>query len=70
MVVRYGDTEWKVTRVSNPNEAMDNIAALINEGGSVSGMMPHPERCVEPFLGSEDGRKICESIIRSKDEKR
>ena len=37
IVLRYCDTECKVTRVSNPNEAMDNIAAVINEGGMYQG---------------------------------
>jgi len=62
-VLRYCDKEGRITRVSNPNGAMDNIAAVINDSGNVLGMMPHPERCVEPLLGSTDGRKIFESII-------
>jgi len=27
-------------------------------------MMPHPERCVEALLGSEDGLGIFRSLIR------
>jgi len=62
-VLRYCDKEGRVSRASNPNGAMDNIAAVINDSGNVLGMMPHPERCVESLLGSTDGRKIFESII-------
>lgn len=47
----------------NPNGSRRNIAGIINEGGNVLGMMPHPERCSEAILGNEDGRKIFESLI-------
>ena len=62
-VLRYCNKEGRITRASNPNGTMDNIAAVINDSGNVLGMMPHPERCLEPLLGSTDGRKIFESII-------
>lgn len=47
----------------NPNGAIHDIAGIINEKGNVLGMMPHPERCSEPVLGNEDGRRLFESII-------
>jgi phosphoribosylformylglycinamidine synthase subunit PurQ / glutaminase len=28
-------------------------------------MMPHPERAVEALLGSDDGLKLFQSIVRS-----
>ncbi|MGB9681933.1 MAG: phosphoribosylformylglycinamidine synthase subunit PurQ [bacterium] len=49
----------------NPNGAVDNIAGIINEKGNIFGLMPHPERCSEKILGSEDGRRIFTSIVRS-----
>ncbi|MCX7795989.1 MAG: phosphoribosylformylglycinamidine synthase subunit PurQ [bacterium] len=49
----------------NPNGALDNIAGIINERGNVFGLMPHPERCSEKVLGSEDGLRIFKSIVRS-----
>lgn len=49
----------------NPNGALDNIAGIINEKGNVFGLMPHPERCSEKILGSEDGLRIFKSIVRS-----
>jgi len=70
IVLRYCDGEGRITKASNPNGAVDNIAAVINDNGNVLGMMPHPERCVEPLLGSMDGRKIFQSIIGSRDEER
>jgi len=49
----------------NPNGAIDNIAGIVNKKGNVFGLMPHPERCSEEILGSEDGRRIFTSIVRS-----
>jgi phosphoribosylformylglycinamidine synthase len=49
----------------NPNGSIAEIAGVINEGGNVLGMMPHPERACETLIGgSEDGRWIFESMIR------
>jgi phosphoribosylformylglycinamidine synthase len=39
----------------NPNGSMRDIAGVFNERGNVLGMMPHPERVVEPLLGGDDG---------------
>ena len=39
----------------NPNGSARAIAGITNGGGNVLGMMPHPERCAEQILGSEDG---------------
>jgi len=49
----------------NPNGALDNIAGIVNERGNVFGLMPHPERCSEKILGSEDGLRIFKSIVRA-----
>jgi phosphoribosylformylglycinamidine synthase len=34
-----------------------------SEQGNVLAMMPHPERASEAALGSEDGKRIFESMI-------
>ena len=47
----------------NPNGSMLNIGGIINKKRNVLGMMPHPERACEIILGSDDGRKIFESMI-------
>ncbi|MBI3181912.1 MAG: phosphoribosylformylglycinamidine synthase subunit PurQ [Myxococcales bacterium] len=49
--------------VENPNGAKASIAGILNEGGNVLGMMPHPERSAEALLGSEDGRKVFASLL-------
>ncbi|KQR15713.1 phosphoribosylformylglycinamidine synthase subunit PurQ [Deinococcus sp. Leaf326] len=48
--------------VDNPNGSLNDIAGIVNEGGNVLGMMPHPERAVELLLGSEDGRGLFDSL--------
>ncbi len=49
----------------NPNGSLENIAGIINEKGNVLGMMPHPERAVDTLLGSADGLKIFQSIVKT-----
>lgn len=65
IVFRYCDPDGGDTFQSNPNESRDNIAGIINAQGNVLGLMPHPERATDPRLGSEDGRLIFESLLRS-----
>jgi len=48
----------------NPNGSLYDIAGIINEQGNVLGMMPHPERAVDKLLGSDDGLKLFQSIVR------
>lgn len=45
------------------NGSVANIAGISNLAGNVVGMMPHPERAVEPLLGSTDGRPFFESML-------
>jgi phosphoribosylformylglycinamidine synthase len=61
ILFRYCDREGHITRESNPNGSLYNIAGICNREGNVAGMMPHPERAVEDILGSSDGLKIFNS---------
>ena len=65
IVFQYCDKYGNITEESNPNGSIQNIAGIINEKGNVLGMMPHPERASEKILGSDDGKKLFESIIKS-----
>lgn len=65
VLLRYCDAEGGITAGANPNGSVDNIAGICNERGNVMGLMPHPERASEPLLGSADGRKLFESVVRS-----
>jgi phosphoribosylformylglycinamidine synthase len=62
VIFRYVDDNGVVTDESNPNGSINGIAGIINEGGNVVGMMPHPERACESILGSEDGMRFLESL--------
>jgi phosphoribosylformylglycinamidine synthase subunit PurQ / glutaminase len=62
VVFRYCDSEGVVTPAANPNGAIRNIAGIVNEAGNVLGMMPHPERAVDPLLGSTDGLGVFRSL--------
>lgn len=65
VVFRYCDEHGEVTDESNPNGSMNGIAGIRNERGNVVGLMPHPERASEEFLGSADGRILFESVLDS-----
>ncbi|ARU16256.1 phosphoribosylformylglycinamidine synthase subunit PurQ [Croceicoccus marinus] len=47
------------------NGSACQIAGVLNERGNVLGMMPHPERAIEPEQGSSDGRALFQSVFES-----
>ena len=51
--------------VDNPNGSVDGIAGICNEGRNVVGLMPHPERAVDPLTGSVDGATLLGALLRS-----
>lgn len=44
------------------NGSARNIAGVLNARGNVLGMMPHPERMIEPAHGGEDGAKLFKAL--------
>jgi phosphoribosylformylglycinamidine synthase len=64
VVFRYCGSDGRINDEFNPNGSVGNIAGICNKEGNVLGMMPHPERCAETLLGSEDGRVIFSSLIK------
>jgi phosphoribosylformylglycinamidine synthase I len=65
VVFRYVDESGEATPGANPNGSLGNIAGIMNEGGNVMGMMPHPERAADPLLGHTDGQKIFLSLLET-----
>ena len=63
VVFRYCDADGRLTDEANVNGSLHAIAGLMNAGGNVMGMMPHPERASEQLLGSADGRLVFESLL-------
>jgi len=47
------------------NGSARNIAGVLNDAGNVLGMMPHPERAIEPAHGGTDGRKLFEGLLET-----
>jgi phosphoribosylformylglycinamidine synthase len=47
------------------NGSARNIAGILNDSGNVLGMMPHPERAIEPAHGSTDGRRLFEGLFET-----
>jgi phosphoribosylformylglycinamidine synthase len=64
IVLRYCDADGKIAQEANPNGSRYDIAGIWNVERNVFGMMPHPERCSERVLGSQDGISIFKSIIQ------
>ena len=47
------------------NGSARDIAGIVNAGGNVLGMMPHPERALEPAHGNTDGRRLFEGLFET-----
>ena len=47
------------------NGSRRDIAGILNQAGNVLGMMPHPERAIDPSHGGSDGRALFESVVRA-----
>ena len=47
------------------NGSARSIAGILNDAGNVLGMMPHPERAIEPAHGGTDGRKLFEGLVEA-----
>lgn len=45
------------------NGSTAGIAGVLSAGRNVLGLMPHPERAIEPLLGSADGRALFEGLL-------
>jgi len=64
ILFKYCTESGEVTPEANPNGALHNIAGVCNSRKNVFGMMPHPERVVDPRLGPTDGRALFESLLQ------
>ena len=47
----------------NPNGSVDAIAGICDKNRKIFGLMPHPERAIEPILGGTDGIKMLKGLI-------
>ena len=70
IILRYAAADGRLTREANPNGSIENIAGICNREGNVFGLMPHPDRACEARLGSGDGVRIFQSMMRTIEESR
>jgi phosphoribosylformylglycinamidine synthase subunit PurQ / glutaminase len=63
ILFKYSDENGNITKESNPNGSVLNIAGICNKKGNVFGMMPHPERAADGELNNTDGKILFDSIL-------
>jgi len=61
----YSDKDGKINENTNPNGSTKNIAGVFNKEKNVLGMMPHPERMIDPDLSGEDGSIFFKNLINN-----
>jgi phosphoribosylformylglycinamidine synthase I len=61
----YSDANGNVDEENNPNGSIKNIAGIFNKEKNIIGMMPHPERMIDPALSGEDGSIFFENLINN-----
>ena len=61
----YSDQSGNVNEKNNPNGSIKNIAGIFNKEKNILGMMPHPERMIDPALSGQDGSIFFEHLINN-----
>jgi len=59
----YSNETGNINEDYNPNGSIKNIAGIFNKEKNVLGMMPHPERMIDPALSGEDGSIFFKNLI-------
>ena len=65
MLEGEGRVAFRYADGDNPNGSENGIAGVYDADRRILGMMPHPERAIEPALGSADGWPLFESILEN-----
>ena len=63
VLFRYTAPDGSLDPSWNVNGATNAIAGIVNGGGNVLGLMPHPENHVEAALGCTDGRGLFAGLV-------
>ena len=61
---KYCNKKGNIEKNSNPNGSSNNIAGILSTKKNILGMMPHPERLIDPQLSGEDGSIMFESLLK------
>ena len=65
IALHYSDINGKIDEDTNPNGSIKSIAGVFNKEKNVLGMMPHPERMIDPALSGNDGSFFFENLIQN-----
>ena len=65
VAINYCDPDGNIEDLFNPNGSINNIAGIFNKEKNVLGMMPHPERMIDPSLSGEDGSLFFNNLINN-----
>ena len=58
-----GEDRIAFTYAENPNGSTGDIAGVLSANRRVLGMMPHPERAVDPAQGGADGAALFRAVV-------
>ena len=61
---KYCNQNGEITKESNPNGSLENIAGIFNTKKNILGMMPHPERMVDNLISNTDGVNLFSSLLK------
>ena len=62
---KYCNKNGNIEKNSNPNGSSNNIAGILSNKKNILGMMPHPERLIDPLLSGEDGSILFKGLLNS-----
>ncbi|MBT8195491.1 MAG: phosphoribosylformylglycinamidine synthase subunit PurQ, partial [Bacteroidia bacterium] len=63
VLLKFCDESGNISDEANPNGSIQHIAGICNKDRNVIGMMPHPERAVDPALANSDGVAFFTSLF-------
>ena len=63
IIFKYCNSNGEISKASNPNGSLENIAGICNKEKNIFGMMPHPERAADVLLSNTDGVALFKSIM-------
>ena len=61
---KYCDKNGNLTKESNPNGSLENIAGIYNSKKNILGLMPHPERMIDNLISNTDGLNLFSSLLK------
>ena len=63
IALEYCNYNGEISEKYNPNGSINNIAGIYNLKKNILGMMPHPERMIDPILSGNDGTLFFKNLI-------